>query len=197
MAVDYHTQAGLNAYKAYIALKQHFTKPEFDYFKYGGKTNASLDSYKKRKDAIFFEMIGKHPDPINFIAFNLATFDKVYPKDLATGTIYKQNYEKIKSQLDSITYQFSQIVDASYFAVVNKNHSHAIKDYLAGKLTLLMLCAADAALDIAKTYDENIIDPVIWPKISLKIKKLKPFLGIDGDKLRQVFISRWKSNLDT
>lgn len=199
MAVDYHTQAGLNAYKAYIAIKQHFTKPDFDYFKYGGKTNASLESYKKRKDAIFFEMIGKHPDPISFIAFNIATFDKVYPKDLATGTKYKQNYDKMKAELDSLSYHMRSNFKRDHLTVRgfhNPPHSDIIKDYLTNKVSLIFICAVNACIPskepngyMVSQYDrvyQN--DPIIWPRISLKIKKLTPFLLFDRDNVRKALL---------
>lgn len=197
MAVDYHSQNGLNAYKTYVALRLHFTKDNYDYFRFGGSTNASLESYQKRKDAIFFEMIGKHPDPVNFIAFSFASFDKVFAKELATNQKFKQNYEQMKAQLDSVSYQLKQISDASYFATIGGKHPHIITDYLSNKISLILLCAADAALDLTKIYDQQIKDPIVWPKISTKIKKLKPFLALDGNKLREAFISRWNSNLDT
>ena len=41
-------------YKTYVAMKQHFTKDKYDYFKYGGKSRASATSFKSRKDRLFF-----------------------------------------------------------------------------------------------------------------------------------------------
>ena len=37
------------AYKHYLALKLHFSS-DYDYFKYNGKTNATQQSFEKRKD---------------------------------------------------------------------------------------------------------------------------------------------------
>ena len=44
-----------DVYKTYLAFKNHFTKENYDYFKYCGKSRASLDSFHKRKDRYFFE----------------------------------------------------------------------------------------------------------------------------------------------
>ena len=44
-----------DTYKQYLAFKHHFTKPKYDYFRYGGKSRASLDAFYKRKDRYFFE----------------------------------------------------------------------------------------------------------------------------------------------
>lgn len=190
MAVEYHTQNGLRAYKAYIALKQHFTKPDYDYFKYNGSTNASFDSYKKRKDAIFFEMLGKQADVVNFIAINLGTYSKVFPKDLATNPKYKQNYEKIRKELESITYVlgnklrdlgFTGYGDIARFSTVpdNGGHPELVKSFLKGEISLVILCAFDRQFLLTELYDKRIQDPVVWPKLSLQIQKIQPFLNLD------------------
>ena len=44
---------GFNAYKLYLAVKNHFTT-NYDFFKYNGKVNAKEDSFLKRKDKFFF-----------------------------------------------------------------------------------------------------------------------------------------------
>ena len=49
-------------YNEYLALKNHFTKPEYDYIKYQGKLRTKVDTFQKRKDRIFFEKLAKHED---------------------------------------------------------------------------------------------------------------------------------------
>ena len=34
-----------DTYKAYLGLKNHFTKSNYDYHRYGGKSRASLQSF--------------------------------------------------------------------------------------------------------------------------------------------------------
>ena len=46
------------AYQKYIALKLHFTS-DYDYFKYNGKTNVTLNSFNERKDKFHFKKIVK------------------------------------------------------------------------------------------------------------------------------------------
>ncbi len=189
MSVDYHTQNGLNAYKTYIALKQHFTKPDYDYFKYNGSTNASFESYKKRKDAIFFEMLGKKSDLVNFIAYNLAMPDPVFPKELATHQKCVQRYERIKFIVDSLSYwlsiQLTNLNIQSYGEIVKlcttvaNSHPEIVRLYLAGKIDFVLLCCFDEAFCLTESYDRLINEDIIWPKISLKVKKLRPFLNID------------------
>ena len=50
---------GYNAYKTYVALKNHFTSDSYDYFKYKGKARVKEETFLKRKDKFFFEKIEK------------------------------------------------------------------------------------------------------------------------------------------
>jgi hypothetical protein len=48
---------GFDVYKVYLGVKLHFTTKTYDYIKYGGKVNATLDSFTKRKDRYFFHKL--------------------------------------------------------------------------------------------------------------------------------------------
>ena len=48
-----------DSYKTYLSLKNHFTKDSYDYFKYCGKSRASLQSFYKRKDRMWFEKVSR------------------------------------------------------------------------------------------------------------------------------------------
>ena len=42
-------------YQTYLSMKSHFTNPKYDFFKYGGKSRATVSSFNKRKDKYWFE----------------------------------------------------------------------------------------------------------------------------------------------
>ena len=46
-----------DAYKMYLAVKQHFNREGYDYFKYNGKVNAKITSFEHRKDRIFYSKL--------------------------------------------------------------------------------------------------------------------------------------------
>ena len=41
---------GFEVYKTYLALKLHFSKDNYNFFTFNGKSRASLQSFEKRKD---------------------------------------------------------------------------------------------------------------------------------------------------
>ena len=64
--------SAFECYKEYVALKNHFTKPSYDYFKYNGKAKLNPSSFDGRKDKLFFQKLAKHPDVHNFLVANLS-----------------------------------------------------------------------------------------------------------------------------
>ena len=58
-----------DTYKAYLGLKNHFTKEKYDYVKYCGKSRASIESFYKRKDRFFFEKISRQKNDEEVIDF--------------------------------------------------------------------------------------------------------------------------------
>ena len=46
------TMEPIDVYIMYCAMKAHFSRKDYDFFKYGGKTKVSRDSFWKRKDRI-------------------------------------------------------------------------------------------------------------------------------------------------
>jgi hypothetical protein len=58
------------AYKDYLALRNHFNNEKYDYFLYNGKVSGSVASFEKRKDRFFFEKLAKHRDPHGLMVAN-------------------------------------------------------------------------------------------------------------------------------
>ena len=46
-------------YQSYLSMKNHFTNRKYDFFRYGGKSSATVTSFNKRKDKYWFENIKK------------------------------------------------------------------------------------------------------------------------------------------
>ena len=67
---------GFDCYRTYLAFKNHFTKDNFDYFKYGGKTNATTTSFNKRKDKYFFEKMSRQKKDEDIVDYFTAIFSQ-------------------------------------------------------------------------------------------------------------------------
>ena len=173
-------------------MKSHFTREKYDYFQYGGKTNASIDSFYKRKDRYFFEKTSrKYPDE-EVKQFFVANFvESTDPQSLWIGTIARTgdaNYFAWQKRQQSLYYKFTQEIDelckvpfAEWF--VGKGHPHILKCHLRHELSIENMIILDKIFGYKKNFDKVLTDPV-WEKISMKMKKYSPFLNIDVFKYK-------------
>ena len=176
-----------DTYKIYLAMKSHFTREKYDYFQYGGKTNASLDSFYKRKDRYFFEKTSrKYPDE-EVKQFFVANFvESTDPQSLWIGTIARTGdttYSAWQKRQQSLYYKFTQEIDelckvpfAEWFT--GKGHPHILQCHLRDELSIENMIILDKVFGYKKNFDKTLTDPV-WEKISMKMHKYSPFLNID------------------
>ena len=192
-----YTRPGMtpfDTYKQYLAFKHHFTKPKYDYFRYAGKSRASLDSFYKRKDRYFFEKTSRRYNDDEVKAFFLANFVETdNPDGLWIGTIIRSgegSYKRWQNRQQSLYYQYTQQVSKllDEYSLTDlftcKGHPPVLKSYLAGETSIETMAILDKILGYAKDFDKKLLDPV-WERVSLKIKKYEPFLNIDVFKYKK------------
>ena len=68
-------------YRTYLSMKSHFTNPKFDFFKYGGKSRATITAFNKRKDKYWFEKTSRKSSDQEVIDFLLLN-DVIVARDL-------------------------------------------------------------------------------------------------------------------
>jgi hypothetical protein len=106
--IMYDVNEGFDAYKTYLALKQHFTS-SYDYFKYNGKVKAKIESFLKRKDKFFFRKLQKKYSKDELVEFFVSNF--IINGDNWIGSLVSQesedNYATWRKTKESITYNYS------------------------------------------------------------------------------------------
>ena len=184
-------------YKTYLALKNHFTKDSYDYFKYCGKSRASLDSFHKRKDRYFFERMSRQKTDDEIKAYFVANFAECSDsQNLWIGEIIRGGesvYKDWLKKVQSLTYLFKTESEVfirkdnfeSLFDCKNGQHPDLLKKYLQKAVSLETLVILDVVLNYSPKFDKKLSDPV-WETVGLKIKKYKPFLNIDESKFKQI-----------
>jgi len=179
------------AYKLYIALKSHFTTKSYDYFKHQGKTKATVESYERRKDKIFFTALTKHRDPFKFLAYNFVERD-VWIGELTMDQDSISNYRKHKKIIESLTYnfkkelnQFSDVVDMIF--TDGSTHPKIVKKYQGDKVSIETLIIVSDIMRIVPYWNHKLKDDEIIKTLSFKIEKFKPFVPYDRDKLTTEF----------
>jgi hypothetical protein len=185
-----------DAYKTYLALKNHFSKPKYDYFKYAGKSRASVDSFNKRKDKYWFERISRQKNDEelkNFFLSNFVALDN--PQAVWIGQLMREGedaYQQWVKRQQSLKYIFTQesndllsesnldeVLDAS------KQHPIILKKFLSGKISIETFTIYDKIFLFRNNFDKKLLDPV-WEIVSLKIQKYSPFLNIDIQDYKKI-----------
>ena len=185
-----------DAYRCYLALKNHFTKDHYDYIKYRGKTRASNQAFYKRKDRFWFEKFARQKNDKEIEEFFVSNF--IYSTDPATvwiGEMIKEGegrYTEWKKKVQSLTYVFKEETESVFenkkvddMFDCSKGHPPILKSYLGGDISLESMVIYDRILGYGKDFDKRLKDPV-WETVSRKIKKYSPFLNIDVSRYKKI-----------
>ena len=184
------------SYQSYLALKLHFDSDNYDYFKYNGKVSASLKSFEKRKDKYHFVRLAKKYNDKTIIEYYVANF---IAGNKWIGDMSEGKYKDWLAKVQSIEYIFGNDVEKLLtmvpefdilFNSEQGNHPKLLKAYLGKKITLETLVILQKLLYYRKTFDKEISEQFIWPKIGRLINKYEPFLDVNKWKLKTIAISK-------
>jgi len=182
-------------YKSYLALKNLFTKENYDYHKYCGRSRASKESFYKRKDRYFFERLSRQKKDEEIKAYFVANFvDCSDPERLWIGDIIREGedvYIEWLKKSQSLFYLFKTETEIfmnktnfnQLFECKTGTHPEIIKKYLQKGITIETLTILDMILNFVKDFDKKLTDP-IWDFVSLRIRKYESFLNIDIEKYK-------------
>jgi hypothetical protein len=183
-------------YQHYLSLKSHFTNPKYDFFKYRGKSRATLTSFNKRKDKYFFEKSSrKYSDKeiVDFLVSNFVATDT--PQNLWIGSLINEGertYTEWMKRQQSLTYLFKEqseelLSETKLEDAFNcsKGHPPILKKFLGGKISPEVLVIYDKIFQFGKVFDTKLLDPV-WEIVSLKIRKYNPFIHIDVSDYKEL-----------
>ena len=185
-----------DAYRCYLALKNHFTKDHYDYIKYRGKTRASNQAFYKRKDRFWFEKFARQKNDKEIEEFFVSNF--IYSTDPSTvwiGEMIKEGegrYQEWQKKVQSLTYIFKEETESVFenkkiddMFDCSKGHPPILKSYLGGDTSLESMVICDIIFGYGKDFDKRLNDPV-WETVSRKIKKYKPFLNINVPHYKKI-----------
>ena len=176
-------------YQTYLSMKSHFTNKRYDFFKYGGKSRATMASFNKRKDKYWFEKTSrKYSDQeiTDFLLSNFVTTNT--PQNLWIGEIInsgERTYADWMRRQQSLTYLFKEqskklLSEKKLEEVFNcsKGHPPILKKYLGGEISLETLVIFEKIFSFGKKFNRKLKDPV-WETVNMKMKKYVPFLNIN------------------
>ena len=183
-------------YQTYLSMKSHFTSKRYDFFKYGGKSRATMTSFNKRKDKYWFEKTSRKYSDQEITDFLLANFVTTNtPQNLWIGEIInsgERTYADWMRRQQSLTYLFKEqskrlLSEKELEEVFNcsRGHPPILKKYLGGEISLETLVIFEKIFSFGKKFNRKLKDPV-WETVSMKIKKYVPFLNINVFQYKKI-----------
>ena len=185
-----------DAYKCYLAMKNHFTKDKYDYLKYSGKVRATHQAFYKRKDRFWFEKFARNKNDKEIEEFFVSNF--IYssnPETMWIGEMIKDGegrYTEWKKKVQSLSYIFKEESESLFMNNkvddvfdCSKGHPIVLKKFLGGSLSIESMVIYDRILGYGKDFDKKLNDPV-WETVSRRVKKYSPFLNIDVFRYKKI-----------
>jgi hypothetical protein len=189
---------GFNAYKTYLALRNHFTT-DYDYFKYNGKLNVKEESFLKRKDKFFFEKIERRykKDLVPFFVSNLIKEDNSWSGSLVSDKAeqvfnewkkkfqslkysFREDMSKLRDYLDRNDLQFDEL-----FQCDDGQHPIILKLLISEDISIESFIILEKNLRFVKKINKH-VDDFVWIEYNKKIVKYSSFIDIDVKEYRHV-----------
>lgn len=187
--------SAFECFQEYLALKNHFSKPGYDYFKYNGKVRVNPVSFQTRKDRIFFEKLAKHPDVKSFLVANLSVDEKAWIRDLAYSEKAENVYKSWLKRNQSLTYvikneikELAPTFDANFIIEKDDPHPYLLQLYLGSHVSLETLCILLQLTGAKKHWDKKMEYDPIYQEVKLKIEKYTPFIKYDKEKIKKIVL---------
>ena len=199
---------GFDVYKTYLAVKLHFASDTYDYYKYGGKVNAKLDTFTKRKDRYFFHKLSTkyaEADILDFFVANFLSDSKRWIGNLLAND-GKDVYLDYKKRKEAFAYHFKQdcvniasdfsrrnISFDDGFIPIRGQHPRLLRLLIQRKISYQTTIVLNHYLGFTKNWDKEITEKIVWPEISLKVTRLKPFINFNATEckliMKEVFVN--------
>jgi len=195
---------GFNAYKLYLAVKNHFTT-NYDFFKYNGKVNAKEDSFLKRKDKFFFAKLQRKYDKDQLRDLFVSNFAD--GEDFWIGNVLTQKAESVYTEWKARQMKLSYILeqdlkflldyynernlDFNSLFVMENGHPILLQCVLRNDIYVETMIIIDRVLNYSRRWNKVLDDPV-WTEFKKRMDKYSPFVLFEAEKgkkiLRKVFV---------
>ena len=196
---------GYEAFSLYTSLKLHFNSDSYDYFRYNGKVNTSVDAFENRKDKWHFYKLSRRFDNEeqgrDYIVANLVHDPNVWVGNLLVEESNIQ-YRKRQKVIQSLTYTFTNEIESlvshnnpnDLFMIHDGEYPELLQKLLHDEISIETVCILNKILNFLPTWDKKIVDTIHYPSISRKMKKYTPFIQFEPTKYKLILKKEYDAN---
>lgn len=202
--------APFDAYVTYLAFKLHFSSASYDFFKFNGKTKASINSFNNRKDKYLFEKVAAKLGKEKFIERML--IEQIDNKNFWVKDILSKDNEirylkwrgfiegfryNFKSELNKIK-EYCLLTDSSIndiFSCKNTIHPILFKMLLRKDVTIETFMSIDSLVGLSKKLNSREEYDPIWKDYYILMINYFPFISkymMERDIIKKDFIDIMK-----
>lgn len=194
--------SGYETFCLYLALKNHFTRDSYDFFKYNGKTkNVSKESFLSRRDRFQFEKLSRKCDnPMIHMMVNFLQ-DKTWIGDMLDDEAFDYTMRYAK-KVQSMSYIFKNEIEKydnlkDLFKSEDNGYPMILNEYMSGDISLETIIILDTFIDFITKFDAKLKDDYLWSKFSFKARKFAPFLlrEIDKNKFKELLKTQMNATI--
>ena len=191
-----------DAYRYYQSLKLHFESKTYDAAKYNFKTSANPKSFWKRNDKYHFAKVAKSckdvPEMIGWYASHFINGTKWIGEMLNAEDVYQSWLKRMQSigyifeqDLNHLSLQYESFDDM----LISKSNSHPdiITAYLEEEISLETVVIINKLTGFMNKADKEITETIMWPDISLKVRKYDPFVQVDIERMKKIVLKVFTS----
>lgn len=193
--------SAFDTYRTYLAVQQHFTRKNYNFFKYNGKVKVSEETFLGRRDRYFFEKLSrkfKRDEFMEFIVSNYISGSEHWIGNLMSGENLI-TLKKWKARIDSLTYTFKEDMMSLYDKEENLDvalnpllgmHPLLYRLWLRQKISLETMVILDDLVGYGKVWLKH-GDKMLQDHVFL-MNKYRPFLNnavqVDKAKYRKIVL---------
>ena len=175
---------GYEAFSIYNSLKLHFNSDSYDFFRYNGKSNISIESFENRRDKYHFYKLSRQQDKEDYIQFLVSNFlvnEKCWAGDLLQEEALIA-YKNRMAVIQSLGYKFQNDCKDLRDSVESPNdllktdgdYPVLLQRTLHKETHLETLCVLNSFMNFLPMWDRKITDNIRFPEFSRKVKKYTP-----------------------
>lgn len=188
---------GYESFCIYNAIKLHMTTDSYDFFKYNGKSNISVDAFERRKDKYYFYKLSrKYTNVDEYVLFLVANFlsnDKVWAGDLLQEDA-ELVFRKRQRVIQSLSYIFENECkdlfeneeDPNALLKVSDDYPILLTKCLQDKISIETVCILNNILNFIPMWTKRINDDLFWPTYRKRIIKYTAFLPVNDVKYKMI-----------
>ena len=188
---------GYETFAIFQALKLHFTKEAYDFFKYNGKTSVTITSFENRKDKYHFYKLSRKfntkEELTNFLIANFLDDENIWVNNILQeeADIKYIQYKKVMQSL-AYTFEndcisiFEDCDNPNSLLVTNGEYPILLTKALRKEIHIQTLVLLNNILGFVPMWSKTITDTIRWPNYHMKMLKIASFLPQDSVRYKLI-----------